>query len=41
MYVQRFVLSSKCVPLFKTEEFNTYIVRSRCYKNLVKVSTRT
>ena len=41
MYVDRLVLSSKSVALFRTKEFSTYNVRSRCYRNSVKVSTRT
>ena len=41
MYVNRLVLSSESIAHFKTEVFNTYNVSSRCYRNSVKVSTRT
>ena len=40
MYVDKLVLSSKSVALFRMEEFTTYNVSSRCCRNLVKVSSR-
>ena len=41
MYVQRLVLSSKNVALFRKEEFSTHIVKHRCCRNSVQVSTKT
>ena len=41
MYIDILVLSSESVLLFKTEEFSTYNVSNRRYRNSMKVSTRT
>ena len=41
MYVDRLILSSESIPLFRTKEFSTYNVSSRRCTNVVKVSTRT
>ena len=41
MYVDKLVLSSESVSLFRTEEFSMYNVSSRCCRNSMKVSTRT
>ena len=39
MYVDRLVFFSECVPLFRTEEFDsTYSVSSTPYANVVKPS---
>ena len=41
MYINRLVLSSESVALFRREEFSTYNVNTIRCRNSVKVSTRT
>ena len=40
MYVDKLVLFSESVPLFRMEEFSSYNVNNTRYTNSVKVSIR-